>query len=121
MWVYQQSTGKIWNPSGVCLGQGYAGRGDGKNNPAMQQAQIKGPLPCGDYTIGPAYHHPHLGPVCMDLTPDPSNLMFGRSLFRLHADSVDHPGEASEGCIVQARSVRDAVAASSDRHLHVVA
>lgn len=121
MWLYQQSTGKLWNPSGLCVGQGYAGRGDGKNNPAMQQAQLKGPLPQGKYTIGAAYHHPHLGPVCMDLTPDPTNEMFGRSLFRIHADAIDHPGDASEGCIVMPRSVRDQVATSSDRDLRVVA
>lgn len=121
MWLYSQSSGKLWNPAGACVGHGYAGRGDGKNNPAMQQVQMQGPLPCGLYTIGPAHTHPHLGPVCMDLTPDPSNQMFGRSLFRLHADSIDHPGAASDGCIVMSRPIRELVAASPDRVLKVVA
>lgn len=121
MWVYQQSTGKLWSPVGICVGRGYAGRDAGKNNPALQNTVKIGPLPQGLYTLGAAYTHPHLGPVTMDLTPDPTNEMFGRSLFRLHPDAVDHPGAASEGCIVQDRPVREQVAASPDRQLLVVA
>jgi hypothetical protein len=121
VWIYEQASGRLLDPSGVCVGVGYAGRGIGKNNPAMQQMQMIGPLPQGDYLISAAYHHPKLGPVTMDLTPDASNHMFGRSLFRIHPDAIDHPGSASEGCICAPHSVRNLLAASEDRHLRVVA
>jgi hypothetical protein len=121
MHTYQQSTGKWIGPEGACWGQGYAGRGAGKNNPTMQAEPLIGPLPCGDYTIGPVYDHPKLGPVTMNLTPDPHNEMFGRAYFRIHPDAIDHPGHASEGCIVQARSVRERIATSPDHQLRVVA
>ncbi len=111
--------------------KGYAGRGNGKNNPAMTFTKDFGPLPCGTYTIGDPYDHPQLGPVCFNLSPDASNEMFGRSAFRIHADSFSHPGDASHGCIVSlglgnytGRSCREAIAAivkGGDRVLRVVA
>ena len=120
MWTHSQSTGVTTNPDEGVTGHGYAGNGDGKNNPAMQNVEGIGPLPRGRYTIGPAYDHPHLGPVTMNLTPDPANEMYGRSEFRIHGDSKAAPGTASKGCIVQNHSVRDAINASDDKDLEVV-
>ncbi len=95
---------------GKLFSKGYAGRGTGKNNPLMTYIKDTGPLPCGTYTIGDPYDHPQLGPICFNLSPDASNEMFGRSLFRIHADSIAHPGEASHGCIVIDRTARQALA-----------
>lgn len=105
----------------MLVGTGYAGKGEGKNNPAMQAVHDVGPIPEGDYTIGAPYTHPHLGPLTMNLTPDEGNEMEGRSAFRIHADATAHPGEASDGCIVQNIWTRTAVSESGDRRLRVVA
>lgn len=109
---------------------GYAGRDGGKNNPLMTYVKDIGPLPCGSYTIGDPYNDESLGPVCFKLEPDQSNQMFGRSLFRIHADSIAHPGDASHGCIVSlglgkltGRACRENLASivqAGDRNLKVV-
>ena len=125
MWVYHQSTGKLFHDGKLC-GVGYAGGNifpnhDPKavNNPALQEVHNLGPLPRGLYLIGPAHREPTLGPCSMSLAPDPGNVMFGRSRFFMHGDSDAHPGEASEGCVVMPYSVRVIVADSSDRRLLV--
>lgn len=121
MLFYVQSTGRIYRKGSLCpLGIGWAGQGAGKNNPAMQNVKGIGPLPCGLYTFGKAYKHKKLGPVTMDLTPDPKNKMYGRSAFRIHGfgEDVEH---ASEGCIIQVRPVRELIDKENDRKLRVVA
>jgi hypothetical protein len=52
---------------------------------------------------------------------DPKNKMFGRSGFLIHGDSFVKPGKASRGCIIMGRLIRNAIAASGDRLLRVVA
>jgi hypothetical protein len=120
MFTYQQSTGKVFAGDGSLLGIGWSGQEAGKNNPAMQDVANVGPLPRGRYTIGAAYHHPKLGPVTMDLTPDPANEMFGRADLRIHGSKEGDPEHSSEGCIIQERPEREVIAASSDRDLIVV-
>ncbi len=120
MWLYVQHNGKLYR-DGHLIGTGYAGYPPHVNRPDDQCLIKLGPLPRGFYTIGPAYSHPKLGPVCMDLTPDASNEMCERSLFRIHADSILSPGNASEGCVVQNHSVRIQVEMSGDKRLQVVA
>lgn len=119
MWTYVQKTGQLFAEGGVLVGTGYAGTGAGRNNPDMQDAPDIGPLPCGDYVIGSAYDHPKLGPLTMNLTPEPGTEMFGRDDFRIHGDNVEH--DASEGCIVQFQPTRLRVAQSPDKRLRVVA
>jgi hypothetical protein len=120
--TYCQRTGE-WFTDGVFVAKCYAGRGLGLNNPDMQDAHNVGPIPRGTYTICAPADHPHLGPFCMYLEPDPTNDMRGRSAFYFHADRVDSarkPFAASEGCIIGSRPVRGAIWASGDRILHVV-
>jgi hypothetical protein len=105
MWTYEQGTGKL-SHNGEEVWRGYAGRGDGLNNPAMQNIKNIGPLPRGFYTIGMPYAHERLGPVCMNLQPDGNNQMFGRGDFRIHADNCANNKSASEGCIVMPLAVR---------------
>lgn len=121
MWTYHQSSGELFKPDGERAGVGYAGFGEGKNNPALQGVHDIGPLPRGKYWIGPAYEHPKLGRVTMDLRPEPGTNTLGRTDFRIHGDSVKTPGAASHGCIVQGHDVRVAVNASNDKMLEVVA
>jgi hypothetical protein len=106
MLFYNRQPGELTDTtSNVTLDGFYAGMNLGKNNPAMQDVHNVGPLPAGIYTIGQLMIHPpgdplrHLGP-CMSLTPDPANVMFGRSGFFFHLDNPAHVGASSDGCIV---------------------
>jgi hypothetical protein len=125
MWTYSQTSGEL-SENGQIIGRGYAGGNipphhdpSAVNNPARQSEHNTGPLPQGLYTVGPAQDNAALGPMAMPLTPCPGNLMFGRSGFWMHADSLTHPGEASEGCIVMPHEVRFLVSISNDRELLV--
>jgi RHS repeat-associated protein len=107
--TYSQSTGHLKcvdNKTGglIADGNGYAGAGDGKNNPDLQNVPFVGPLPRGDYGIGPTRNSPNTGPISIVLTylggaePFPANR--SPDMFRIHGDSLNHPGDASQGCIV---------------------
>ncbi len=119
-WTYEVKTGKLYEPEGECIAIGYSGMGNAKNNPMMEQVHGQGPLPRGSYTIGPAHTSPHTGPITMDLDPLPGTEVFGRSLFRIHGDSIAHPGEASHGCIILPRPVRQEISASPVKTIKVI-
>jgi len=121
MWRYQQSTGELTEPSGSALAKGWAGHGEGLNNPAMQSDPDIGPLPAGNYTIGEPHDSPHTGPFTMDLMPAPENQMFGRSEFRIHGAAEEHPELSSDGCIILPRPVRENIWQSGDREIEVIA
>lgn len=123
MWKYAQSTGTLASPGGVTY-QGYSGAEPfGLNNPLWQNVPNVGPIPQGTYTIGAPEDTIAHGPFALPLIPFLSNVMFGRSDFLMHGDEVDHPGQhlASEGCVIMALAVRQAVWASGDRLLAVFA
>jgi hypothetical protein len=122
-WEYEIETGKMFDPSGALVGTGYAGGDEGRspigtNNPDMQNVKGVGPLPCGLYTFATPIPQSHLGPFAIPLIPDPKNEMFGRGSFYCHGDTVPS-GKASEGCIIQNRSTRNAMWASTDHTLIV--
>jgi hypothetical protein len=83
---------------------GYAGRLEGRNNPAMQSVKDVGPLPVGFYVVTPPQTHPRLGPLAFRLYPDGNSPMFGRGGFWIHGDNRRH--DASCGCIVLDRATR---------------
>lgn len=118
-WTYKQSTGEILDASSVVVGHGWSGQREGKNNPHFQDVHNIGPIPCGTYTIGEPYDSPHTGPYTMDLNPNPSNEMFGRSSFRIHGAAFLHPELSSEGCVIQIKPVRVAIWSSKDHTLEV--
>jgi Protein of unknown function (DUF2778) len=118
MWQYRQSNGDL-SRDGRSIGAGYSGHGAGKNNPTMEGVRNVGPIPSGMYRISGQFHHPSKGAVTMGLAPI-GHTAFGRSAFLIHGDSIKHPGEASEGCIILGRALRQAVADSGDRELEVV-
>jgi Protein of unknown function (DUF2778) len=125
MWMFNSSTGDFFSPANVKVETGYAGGNlgrnpEGINNKAYQYTKLIGPLPMGWYTFGTAVNGTHLGPLAIPLTPDPSNVMMGRSGFYLHADTIGHPRCASEGCIVMSRATRTLVDQSSDKRLQVI-
>ena len=98
-----------------------AGAGSGKNNPEMQQVANVGPIPAGEWAIqGPPVDTTGHGPYVLKLDPAPYTETFGRSGFLMHGDSKEHPGCASEGCVILPRDVREKVWESGDRELQVV-
>lgn len=125
MWIYEQTTGKLFNPEGSFVAAGYAGGNCGKNpeginNHDLQDCMGIGPLPVGTYTFSAIMlAHPHLGPFALPLIPAAGNAMFGRADFFMHGDTPQI-GYASKGCIIMPRNVRLECARSLDRQLHVV-
>lgn len=120
-WTYAQKTGDL-EQDGRHVATGYSGTGDGKNNPNMQDVRNVGPIPEGDWTIGgPPINTENHGPYVLLLNPTAETETFGRSGFLMHGDSKEHPGGASEGCVILPRAVREKVWTSGDRDLKVVA
>lgn len=123
MWIFNSKTGQMFSPSGKIVATGYAGGNEGKNpegrnNPAMQNVKSIGPLPAGTYTFGTPVPQSHLGPFAIPLVSDPGNTMFGRGSFYVHGDTTPS-GNASEGCVIMPRAIRNAMWASTD-HVLVV-
>lgn len=117
-WSYSQSSGALSHDD-VFVGTGYSGKGEGLDNPDLQNVPDVRPIPEGTYTIGPAFTHPGKGPVVMALEPDPSNQMFGRSGFLIHGDNFKMNHTASDGCIILSRPIREQIDGSDDRVLIV--
>jgi len=119
MWTYRQSTGVLLR-DGLPVGQGYAGHGAGKNNPALQNVGEIGPLPRGRYRMERALNSLSLGPSVIPLAPLATNVMFGRGGFFIHGDSVEHPGQGSCGCICLPLAQRLMIIHSGDADLEVI-
>ena len=120
---YQQSTG-ILTHDGEEMATGYAGCGEGLNNPAMQDVHKVGPLPQGLYTILPPCTDPKVGIIAMRLIPDPANEMYGRADFFCHGDNEAMNHTASEGCMVMPHNTRVAIGTAvvdGDDQLTVIA
>jgi hypothetical protein len=110
--IFHQKTGLIDLSNGE-HSQGYAGHGEGKNNPEMENVRGVGPLPHGIYVaVSMFHHHPDLGAYAMLLQPDEETkariIALGRDpgSFFCHGDSYMHPGDASDGCIILDRVTR---------------
>ena len=122
-WLYKQSTGELFlrgapvtTPWVVC----YSGAGSGKNNPDYQCVKDIGPIPRGWYTISSVSQTP--AAYTLVLTPDAGNDMCGRSGFLIHADNIQLPGWASEGCIVvNDATKRRTIAETGPTRLEVIA
>lgn len=123
MWTYVQNSGTLIDPEGRAQGGLYSGHGPGVNNPAMQDIADVGPIPTGVWRMGEAGDNNKTGPLSIPLEAEAETQSFGRSGFLIHGDEIEHPGErlASHGCIIAPRSVREALAASPDRRLEVIA
>lgn len=118
-WKYRQSTGEFWL-DGKLLGVGYSGHGEGKNNPELEAVRAVGPIPRGRWRVAGWKDSPNTGPLSILLEPVGHDA-HGRTLFRIHGDSVSAPGTASHGCIILTRSARRRIVASKDLEGWVVA
>jgi len=106
---YKQSTGELTTKSGVILATGYSGYGDFKNDPSKQNVKGLGCIPIGEYTFGTPIDSPQIGPLSIPLIPNHHNIMFGRSAFFMHGDSIAKPGTASHGCVIMPRQIRETI------------
>lgn len=118
MWVYKQRTGALIDPSGKHIATGYSGKGEHKNRPESEHLRALGPIPRATYTIGAPYDSEKVGPFCLRLTT--AELIHGRSALLIHGDSIKEPGNASNGCIILNRKIRNLIWDSGDRTLCVV-
>lgn len=110
----------MYRPDTTLLCFGYSGKGNFKNDPNSEALHNRGPIPQGRYFIGDPIDTVTHGPYVLPLTPAPDNVMYGRSGFLIHGDSITDPGNASEGCLVVAHQYRVAISISGDYELQVV-
>lgn len=96
--------------------RGYSGRGEGRDNPAMEAVRGVGPIPAGCWRIGPPRRSNRTGPHVMDLTPVGHDA-HGRSAFQIHGDNAE--SDASSGCIVLPRFYRELISKSGASRLEV--
>jgi hypothetical protein len=118
-WVYKVNSRSFYLNGTYTFSADYSGRPGYKDNSANECIKDKGPIPRGHYTIGEPFYHRKTGPWTMRLTPSASNHMCGRDSFMIHGESKQHPGEASDGCIVLALKYRKIISASRDHSLTV--
>jgi hypothetical protein len=126
-WLYSQSTGQVTHVdsagNSTNVGNGYAGHGEGVNNPAMQDVPSIGPIPQGTWTIQQQQNNRtgsgHNLPSSMRLTPANGTDTLGRSGFLIHGDNGRGNQSASEGCIILNRDVRNQIGNSGDNVLRV--
>ena len=80
--------------------KGYAGNGQGYNNPNMQNVPNVGPLPQGSYTVGEMVSRTPSGLInALPLTPNDGTNTYGRGGFFIHGDNPNRPpGTSSNGC-----------------------
>jgi hypothetical protein len=95
----------------VIAGSCYSGTGAGRNNPDMNGEPGEGPTPRGWWGIGTP-HDTRLGRPSFRLSPDPDNSVFQTQRqpqsFLIHADNATN--DASEGCTVCEKRIRDILA-----------
>lgn len=107
--TYSVRTGE-YREDGVLCATGYSGTNGMKNNPDYEHIPGAGPIPRGRYLIGKAIYSKRTGPVVLPLRPEGHDAR-GRSAFQIHGDSIRSPGNASSGCVVLPRAVRENIAA----------
>jgi hypothetical protein len=119
-WTWSESAGTMSDANGDVVGIGYSGSGFDKNNPSAAGMSGLGPIPCGSWSMDGIENNGPTGPFTIILNPEPGTDTLGRSEFRIHGDSISDPGNASHGCIILPRPVREQIWNSSDHDLIVV-
>lgn len=115
--VYAQKTG-VLTLDGEVIGKGYAGKGEGLNNPAKEGVRNVGPIPAGAWTLSKPRTYRTM-PNCFDLAPN-GHKALGRTEFLIHGDNKAMNQTASEGCIILAPDIRKKIAESGVTKLRVV-
>jgi len=117
-WKYSQSTGTL-SHGGEPVGRGYAGHGQGYNNPKLEMVHNLGPIPKGVWEIGIWFDDHHLG-VCVAALRPTDQEVYGRGGFFIHGDNKLMNNTASDGCIILSRQLREAIKASNEHYIEVV-
>jgi len=118
-WVYEIALGGLYDDQDRRRASGYSGHGDFRNDPT--KCHVKhGPIPCGKWALGPPYKSDKHGPYVIPLTPIEVDMTGRDGGFLVHGDSLEHPGEASEGCIILPHNNRIELWESGCRRLLVV-
>lgn len=99
----------------------YSGHDPWRDNPLAVHVHDLGPIPPGAYNLGTVEESGAHGPLAIHLLPCSGTEMFGRSGFLVHGDSIAHPGDASHGCVIAPRELREQMAQGTDRLLVVIA
>jgi hypothetical protein len=93
----------------------YAGAGEGRNNPALQNVRNTGPIPQGMWNVNHVAQtlqgHPHSN--VLHLQPAPGTQTHDRDRFRMHGDyrtTDPRHGNASAGCPIVPPDTRSALA-----------
>jgi len=115
--VYAQKTG-VLTLDGKEIGKGYAGRGEGLNNPAKEGTRNVGPVPAGAWVLSKPRTYKTM-PNCFDLTPS-GHKALDRTEFLIHGDNKKMNQTASEGCIILEPDIRKKIADSGVTKLRVV-
>jgi hypothetical protein len=125
--TYEQCSGNLYDTNNALMGMGYSGRPPHRNDPSSEGVKDIGPIPRGHYTMRELVpSHNELGPDVIVLEPDLATRLYiialGRDpdTFRIHGDAIEHPGLASNGCIIQSRLVRMRLWQSLDHEIDVV-
>jgi len=125
MLKYLQRTGQLFHlvqgPDSrwELLGTGYAGVGEGLNNPEAEDKADVGPIPSGLWSVSFPYDDPKRGINAFKLTP--LTYRGPRSGFLIHADNRAGNHTASEGCIILDSATRSKLATSKYQYLLVEA
>jgi Protein of unknown function (DUF2778) len=119
MWIYVQKTGQLFHNDEE-IACGYSGAGACKNEPDQEDQPGRGPIPSGLYAIEAPKDTLTHGPFVLTLEPHITNVMFGRSGFLIHGDSIKDPGTASKGCIILGALIRRRIWESWDHTLKVI-
>lgn len=118
-WVYKIDAGEMRNGDQVF--EGYTGKfGPSRDNPDYCRVACVGPIPTGSWEIGEPVDSVRMGPRAIPLTARTGTETFGRNGFYIHGDSLEHPGRASDGCIILSRAAREVIVASPDKNLEVI-
>lgn len=100
VYIYEQSTGILYDGEGHEISRGYSGKGEHKNQPSSEGLENYGLIPRGTYLLKKPK-----GKVVIDLIPL-QKLINGRHSFQIHGDSIENLGTASQGCIILGKDVR---------------
>lgn len=119
MWTYSQKTGILTSADFSMRFQCYSGRGEGRNNPAMETVKSTGPIMRGMWKMVGVYDSPNTGPFTIVLEQAPGSPTYGRGDFRIHGDNPAK--DASHGCIIRSpKADRMAIWNSGDHDLQVI-
>jgi hypothetical protein len=109
-YVYKQTTGQLMLDNQV-IGTGYSGKGQGRNNPGMQNQKNVGPIPAGEWKIMGKRVDDRTGELIVDTLPSGHNAAGrfpGTELFKIHGET-NPPGMSPAGDIVMPREALDKI------------